>query len=329
MYRAQGDVIRPFSAAAEVRCRGYSTILQRIITDFGADKSFQQINRKLKEHYGIEVPTSSSQGITERHAQRLHDSMEVKTEVPESKGKEVLIGEADGSMIPVVETTEAPDRRKSRQVSWQEARLCMVREPGKVEGRFAATMGSPDEAGQQWLAAAIKEGMGSATRIHGVGDGATWIAEQVDRVFGTQGRYLIDFYHLCDYLSAAAEVLSPADKTTWMEQQKSLLKEGRLDEVMETLRKQLDKETPSAEDDPVWACYSYIKRRPGQFEYKRAIDAGLPIGSGEIESGHRHVLQQRLKLSGAWWKPANAEYMIALRVVRANNEWEHYWQKAA
>jgi hypothetical protein len=33
---------------------------------------------------------------------------------------------------------------------------------------------------------------------------------------------------------------------------------------------------------------------------------GLPIGSGEIESGNRSVLHARLKLGGAWWKAENA-----------------------
>jgi hypothetical protein len=28
----------------------------------------------------------------------------------------------------------------------------------------------------------------------------------------------------------------------------------------------------------------------------------LPIGSGEIESAHRYVAQQRLKRPGAWWR---------------------------
>jgi len=51
----------------------------------------------------------------------------------------------------------------------------------------------------------------------------------------------------------------------------------------------------------------------------------LPIGSGEIESAHRYVIQQRLKLPGAWWKAANVESMLALRVVRANGDWEKYW----
>ena len=31
--------------------------LQKMITDFGADEPFNKINQKLKEHYGIEVPS--------------------------------------------------------------------------------------------------------------------------------------------------------------------------------------------------------------------------------------------------------------------------------
>ena len=52
----------------------------------------------------------------------------------------------------------------------------------------------------------------------------------------------------------------------------------------------------------------------------------MPIGSGEIESAHRHVIQQRLKIPGAWWKPDNAHKMLALRVARANGQWNEYWQ---
>jgi hypothetical protein len=52
----------------------------------------------------------------------------------------------------------------------------------------------------------------------------------------------------------------------------------------------------------------------------------LPIGSGEIESAHRYLVQQRLKRPGAWWRPHNAEYMLALRLNRANRRWQHYWE---
>src|SRR5207253_137233 len=63
----------------------------------------------------------------------------------------------------------------------------------------------------------------------------------------------------------------------------------------------------------------------GGVDYKGALAAGLPIGSGEIESAHGYVFQKRLKISGAWWKMENLKKVIALRVLRANGDWEEYW----
>jgi hypothetical protein len=66
--------------------------------------------------------------------------------------------------------------------------------------------------------------------------------------------------------------------------------------------------------------------RPKHLNYQDAIKRDLPIGSGEIESAHRYVVQQRLKRPGAWWLAPNAERMLALRVHRANRLWSGYWQ---
>ena len=56
-----------------------------------------------------------------------------------------------------------------------------------------------------------------------------------------------------------------------------------------------------------------------------AIEKDLPIGSGEVESGHRSVIQKRMKLPGAWWDEKIAEDMIAMRTVRAHGDWSNYW----
>ena len=40
--------------------------------------------------------------------------------------------------------------------------------------------------------------------------------------------------------------------------------------------------------------------RPMRFNYKDAIEAGLPIVSGHIESPHRYVIHERLDIAGAW-----------------------------
>jgi hypothetical protein len=54
-------------------------------------------------------------------------------------------------------------------------------------------------------------------------------------------------------------------------------------------------------------------------DYQKAISKGLPIGSGEIESSHRHVIQKRLKIARAWWSVENANAMIKPRFGSSNN----------
>ena len=115
-----------------MRARSYSQPLQRRITDFGADVPFAKISFKLKEHYGIEVPTSSARNITETHALKIRENECLETEIPEQAGVERIVVEMDGSMIPIVTTDVIPsgeqllDRRKTRQVAWKEARLSLA-----------------------------------------------------------------------------------------------------------------------------------------------------------------------------------------------------------
>jgi hypothetical protein len=67
---------------------------------------------------------------------------------------------------------------------------------------------------------------------------------------------------------------------------------------------------------------SSLDRRPGGA-------AIWPIGSGEIESAQRYIAQQRLKRPGAWWRVKHAEYMLAVRITRRNDDWEAYWPPSA
>jgi hypothetical protein len=305
--------------------------LQRVITDFGAEVPFHKIPSKLSEHYGISVPVSSSRVITEKHAEKVFTNQEIATDIPERDGVEVLIEEVDGCLIPIVKIAEHTegdknvDRRTTREVEWKEARLCFARPKHTVTPVFGATLGKPDDAGEQMAHCAIRAGLGSNTKVHGVGDGAPWIADQMNMVFGLQGSYLIDLYHLCEYLAAAGNTCAPDAKESWLEGQKELMKTNRSPEVLENLKAHLESETVPDKNAPVRACHRYISNREGQFDYKSALEAGLPIGSGEIESAHRYVIQDRLKRPGAWWKTENAEHMLALRVLRANNDWNLYW----
>lgn len=304
-----------------------------MIVDFGADVPFGQIPEKLKEHHGIRVPVSSAQAITQQHADEVLriqlDTLE--REIPSTAGTDCLIVEMDGSMIPIV-TTEASaiegeknDRRTTRQIGWQEARLVFARAPEQDSPVFGATLGTVDEAGEQLVSSAIRAGVGQQTYIHGVGDGAPWIADQIAQRFGEPGRYLLDFYHLCDYLADASVVCAPENPQTWLEQQRWRLKHNFVEAVLKALRPYREPDSIPDKLAPVRSAYRYIHNRLEQLDYKGAIAAELPIGSGEIESAHRYVIQQRLKRSGSWWSVENAWAMLALRVLRANQDWQSYW----
>jgi hypothetical protein len=302
-----------------------------VITDFGADNAFGQVSAKLKEHYGIRVPLCAAATITQRHAHRLTDA-DITPPASSAVRPLTLIAEADGSMIPVVQvgdgTLDAADKRKHRTLLWKEARLSLVRRPDQVEPTFDVTLGDAATTGAALKRLAMAAGLSPRTSVHGVGDGAPWIAEQVELQFGAQGHYLIDFYHLCDYLAAAAPSCAPDHPAAWMSYQKERLKAGQLDLVMAALDAHVEPDTVIRDHAPVRACYRYIANRPGQFKYREALAAHLPIGSGEVESSHRYVIQKRLKLPGAWWRADNAQAMLNLRVLRANHCWHRYWCNA-
>jgi hypothetical protein len=330
LFWQEGRVIRPFCRAAGVHCRGYSQPLQRRLTDFGADLAFGQVPAKLQEHYGIAVPVSAVRTITETQARAIHAQEQFQTPLP-AQGVAWIIAETDGSMIPIVDTAPPEtgaaggDRRKTRQVRWQEARLSLAHAQGSITPRFAATFGAPDAVGEQLRDCAVRVGFGPTSRVHSVGDGAPWIADQVHRVFGQQGAYLVDFYHLSEYLAAAAPQCAPETPAQWLAQQQLHLKQSDVAGVQAALAPSLEATEVADKAAPVRRCYRYVANRPGQFEYQRALAANLPIGSGEIESAHRYVIQQRLKLAGAWWKEETAANMLALRTLRANGEWHQYW----
>jgi hypothetical protein len=301
------------------------------MTDFGADHAFGQVPKKLQEHYGITIGASTVRKITEGHGACMRAHQEQVAWPMTTPGCEQQIGELEGSMVPIVTSeAEAGDKRKHKTLHWQEARLALVHAHGSVTPKFAATFGgSVEESGHALRACAVAAGFGTNTQSHGVGDGAGWIAEQFTTAFGPQGSYLVDFYHVCDYLAAAAPTCAPVAPHAWLETQKQHLKNNGVAEVLTQLQPYVEAEAVDNDHAPVRACVRYLSNRLHLLDYKGASEKGLPIGSGEIESAHRYIIQQRLKVPGAWWKADNVEPMLMLRVVRANGDWDQYWQQLA
>lgn len=325
-----GKSIRPFSLSAKIHCKAYSTPLQRVIVDFGSEASFAEAARLLKDHYGLDnISISSIRSITEHHAHIINQNMHKIQKKNSTKIAKNIIMESDGGMIPVVTMKEdADDQRKTRTVGWMENKLSLAYVKGTVSPAYASTMEGVDVAGHQLAYLAELVGKNDKSHIHFVGDGAVWIADQVEKLFGAQANFLIDFFHLSEYLYKASLCCDPTNRITWTNIQKQHMKEGNIMIVIQELERHINRDIKNP-DHPCEAeiCYNYMIKRLKQFNYKDAIASDLPIGSGRIESGHRSVIQKRLKLSGAWWRKENANAMGSLRVLKANGFYNDYWSK--
>lgn len=174
------------------------------------------------------------------------------------------------------------------------------------------------------LALALGAGYGENTWVHGVGDGAPWIGQQMAEVF-PRHRYLLDRYHLLEHLYAGAAGLPQGGEEgakAWVAQQVALIDQGRVGEVVANCG-----ESGENLQEPLSQLARYLGNQQGHLDYAGAREQGLPVGSGAVEGGHRHVIQARLKLPGAWWKEETVNPMLALRTLRVNGCWDALWNR--
>jgi hypothetical protein len=297
-----------------------------VLTDFGIEHSFARAADSVLEHYGFTLGSSAVRTATLAHAQRARAKLQAQYAQPfrvlPPVGAEHIIAEADGTLI----CTVAPGPRKGKRPrGWEEMRLVAAQAKDSATTFYGATFGSVAQTGQRWGHCTRQAGWGFNSQIHTLGDGAEWIPLQSQEVFGKQATFLCDFFHVSEYLGDAAPSCRPAQPHQWRRTQQQRLRRGDVQKVIGALAEHLEPVGTSEEESPVRNGHRYVSNRKDSLDYPRALALGLPIGSGMIESGHRHVLQARLKKAGATWLHDHADQIAHLRVLRANRQWQSLW----
>jgi hypothetical protein len=318
--------LRPLPERLGVTPRGRSRRLERVLTDFGCEHSFARAAQSVREHYGFEIGASMVRTATLKHAQRARTQLEEEYEQPfrvlPPVGAEHVVAQADGTMICTVE----PGARKGKRPrQWNEMRLVAAQALDSATTVYAATFGSVEDTGRRWGHCARQAGWGLQSRIHTVGDGADWIRLQSREIFREAGSFLCDFFHVSEYLGGAAPACAGPKADRWRRTQQRRLRRGAYQKVIASLAEHLEPPQTPEEEAPVRNGHRYLSNRTDCLDYPRALALGLPIGSGMIESGHRHVLQARLKKAGTAWLRDHADQIAHLRVLRSNNQWLSLW----
>lgn len=228
---------RGCSTQAGLRPRGKSRRVERVLCDFGAESSFAKSGLRLKEHYGFELGPSAVREATLFHAARAEKKLEAHyaenfRALPKN-GPARIIVQTDGTMIRTV--AQGRRRKDKRVLEWKEMRLSAACAQGRKKAHYVAGFTGVEATGRRMAPCARAAGWALENRIHLIADGAEWIWHQSQEIFGNPCDFLLDFYHVSEYLAAAAPSCRPSDEKGWLRTQQKRLKRGAAQPVLQTM----------------------------------------------------------------------------------------------
>ena len=142
---------------------------------------------------------------------------------------------------------------------------------------------------------------------------------------------LVDFIHVLEYLWKAAWCFhAPRDPATedWVIAQALDILHGRVARVTARIR-QLARDhppRPGAEHEKIIRkTLHYLDAKQPYLDYPRALASGWPIATGVIEGACRHLVQDRMGITGARWGLPGAQAILWLRAIRASGDLDAYW----
>ena len=169
----------------------------------------------------------------------------------------------------------------------------------------------------------------------------TWVAlvdgnnHQIDRIHAEAASRdvkvttIIDFIHVIEYLWRAAwSFFDEGDATaeTWVHDKALAILDGKASTVAAAIRRKatclrLDKADRANAD----RAATYLLNKKPYLNYPAALANGWPIATGVIEGACRHLVKDRMDITGARWGLHGAEAVLQLRALRANNDLDTYW----
>ncbi len=154
--------------------------------------------------------------------------------------------------------------------------------------------------------------------------------EKTARREGVRLTVVLDVMHVAEYLWSAALAFHADDspeREAWVGERLLAVLEGRASLVAAGMRRSATRRELSAEErKPVDACARYLLKHKAYLRYHEYLAAGLPIATGVIEGACRHLIKDRMDVTGARWSLAGAEAVLRLRALRASGDFDEYWR---
>ena len=260
----------------------------------GVNDVYASGNQVLEQLLRVPVSASSIYRVTVATAENLEE-----TALYQPVSTSSVYAEVDGSMLLTDD-------------GWQEVKLGRIfsRDIGSGQADLDQSVYCAYLGGYQPFCERFEMLLPATTNIVFLSDGAEWIKQWMDRSY-PNALQILDYYHAVEHLAQAVQgLLLP---NGWLENQRKLLLESQLDQVVENVKalKYLSVEKRDK-------LLNYYEKNRYRMDYKAYRQAGYCIGSGAIEAAHRTLIQQRMKRSGQRWSPNRAQQLLKLRVAFQN-----------
>lgn len=136
---------------------------------------------------------------------------------------------------------------------------------------------------------------------------------------------VFDWAHAVEHLTKALDAcgnLSEKQRKGWLGKQRKRLKKGQLSAVLTALQLLCRGRRANAIRKEI----AFLEKHAHRMRYDHFQKAGIPIGSGAVESAIRRVVNLRMKGNGIFWTPDNAQRMLFIRCQLLSGRWQAFIQ---
>jgi len=330
--------LHPLDAELNLPDERYSLELRRRAAEEAAKSSYDETVESIAKRTGANIGKRQVEDLVQRAACDFREKTRKAAEARRHKmGKRLSKGEKKNAkrMATVAAVyTIAPFVREPEQiVDESNAALARAPRPRPEAKRVWASL-------EKEPAEVIKQAFDEARKRDPTAQ-KTWVAlvdgdnnqirrlRRMARKTGVELTIVCDVVHVIEYLWAAGRAFYPEsgpELEGWVRHRLLGILEGKAGLIAGGMRRSA---TRRALDDkarkPVDKCAAYLLNHAPYLHYDRCLAAGMPIATGVIEGACRHLVKDRMEITGARWSLPGAEAVLRLRALRSSGDFDEYW----
>ena len=297
-----------------------SDSMERRILDFGVNDTFESAAERWAIHYPMPISSNLVRRVIDRVGLRCEAAvseaaLQQACRPAAAEPAPALVVATDGSML------------LTREEAWREAKVAVVAHLQRFADdvahhdvsspRYAAVLGGKDEFSSAVAAALEVERADEVPLVAWLGDGApgNWTLASKLCPLALQ---ILDVIHAFQHgHDCGKALLGEADPALplWDTRMQQLIDASQPDALIRELLDCLPLTTTDGQLAALDNLVAYFRTNEKRMQYVRFRELGLPVGSGIVESAHRHVLQARMKRAGQRWSLTRGRRMARLRAA--------------